>query len=102
MRSIDDVIRGLETKSDKIRALGKEGYSPGDISRALNIRYQFAYNVLAASSLVGASRNELEGETETVEEALEQTFALEADLQQALRQNIQQLELGLNITDEGR
>jgi hypothetical protein len=44
----------------------------------LKIRYQFAFNVLAASGLVAASSNQVEAQAETVDEALEQTFALDA------------------------
>jgi len=34
------------TKSDKIRQLWDEGMNIADIARVLNIRYQFAYNVI--------------------------------------------------------
>ena len=40
--------------------------------------------------------------SELLEEAEEITFGLERDLQSALRANIQQLEPGLRITDEGK
>lgn len=40
--------------------------------------------------------------TEEVAEAIETTFGLERDLQEALRKNIGQLEDGLKITDEGK
>ncbi len=36
----------LPTKSAKIRAMSKDGMSRGDISRALQIRYQHVRNVL--------------------------------------------------------
>ena len=36
----------LTTTSSKIRYLNREGFSRGDISRSLNIRYQHVRNVL--------------------------------------------------------
>jgi endonuclease len=72
----------------------------------LNIRYQFAYGVLDSAGLVGGTRAEAEApvadEEALVDEAIERRFALERDLQQALRQNIEQLEAGLTITDDGK
>jgi RecB family endonuclease NucS len=100
----------LETTSDKIRALGREGYGPAEIGRFLNIRYQFAYNVLARAGLVGVTRAEGEPDVAVaevedealVDEAIERRFALERDLQKALRENIEQLEVGLKIVDDGK
>jgi Endonuclease NucS len=108
-RAASDVVQGLGRTSEKIRALGNEGYGASEISRFLKIRYQFAYGVLAAAGLVGAVRRGDEGDialagrddTALVDEAIDQTFSLEKDLQQALRQNIGQLEIGLRIIDEG-
>lgn len=40
------VVKGLKTKSDKIRALAKAGYARADIARFLDIRYQHVRNVL--------------------------------------------------------
>ena len=45
---------------------------------------------------------EVEEHEDTYEEAQEITFGLEKDLQQALRRNIQSIELGLEITDGGK
>lgn len=45
----DTVTKGLRTKSEKIRALAREGIATADIARYLNIRYQHARNVLVAS-----------------------------------------------------
>ncbi len=42
------------------------------------------------------------GEGEDVQTAIEATFGLERDLQDALRANIDQLENGLSIADEGK
>lgn len=44
--AMDRVTTGLETKSDKIRALGDEGFERADIARYLAIRYQHVRNVL--------------------------------------------------------
>ena len=40
------IVAGLTTKSDKIRALYRAGYSRSEISKYLDIRYQHARNVL--------------------------------------------------------
>ena len=40
------VVAGLATKSDKIRALYREGYSRSEIRQFLDIRYQHVRNVL--------------------------------------------------------
>jgi bifunctional DNA-binding transcriptional regulator/antitoxin component of YhaV-PrlF toxin-antitoxin module len=47
----DAITRGLRTKSDKIRALAREGVATADIARYLGIRYQHARNVLVGSGL---------------------------------------------------
>ncbi len=46
-REIPKEISALPTKSAKIRALDAKGWSRSDIARALEIRYQHVYNVLA-------------------------------------------------------
>jgi len=45
---MDEVIRGLRTTSDKIRALAEAGYERADIARYLGKRYQHVRNVLLA------------------------------------------------------
>ena len=40
------IVAGLTTKSDKIRALYRRGYSRSEIRRILGIRYQHVRNVL--------------------------------------------------------
>ena len=45
-RSMEGAVAGLTTKSDKIRALYREGYSRSEIRRFLGIRYQHVRNVL--------------------------------------------------------
>lgn len=47
----DTITKGLRTKSDKIRALAREGAATADIARYLGIRYQHARNVLVSSGL---------------------------------------------------
>lgn len=44
-----DVVAGLRTKADKIRAMAAVGYSTSEIARFLAIRYQHAYNVIKES-----------------------------------------------------
>jgi hypothetical protein len=48
--SAEEIIRGLERKSDKIRALSAAGYLTADIAKLLNLRYQHVWNVLDAST----------------------------------------------------
>ncbi len=49
------VVKGLKTKSDKIRALAKAGYARADIARFLDIRYQHVRNVLIQAEESAAS-----------------------------------------------
>lgn len=49
----EGLTKGLSTKSDKIRILGRAGASTGEIARYLGIRYQFARNVLVDAGLRG-------------------------------------------------
>ncbi len=48
----DRIVTGLTTKSDKIRALFRAGYSRSEISKYLGIRYQHARNVLVAAGFM--------------------------------------------------
>ncbi|MDE2905862.1 MAG: hypothetical protein OXQ28_07230, partial [Acidobacteriota bacterium] len=65
------VADGDATKSDKIRALNRLGMRTADIARSLDIRYQFARNVLQrdeqraapASLLTAAERSRVAGLT---------------------------------------
>jgi len=50
---VDQVVGGLGTKSDKIRALSAAGMSRADIARALGIRYQHVRNVLVGDEQAG-------------------------------------------------
>jgi bifunctional DNA-binding transcriptional regulator/antitoxin component of YhaV-PrlF toxin-antitoxin module len=47
--------RGYTTKSDKIRALSKQGYSRSEIAKFLQVRYQFVRNVLVAAEEAGSA-----------------------------------------------
>ncbi len=50
---MDDVVAGLATKADKIRALDRAGYSRSQIAAFLNIRYQHVRNVLVDDARTG-------------------------------------------------
>lgn len=52
---MDDVVAGLATKADKIRALNRAGYSRSQIAAFLNIRYQHVRNVLVDDERTGGS-----------------------------------------------
>lgn len=43
---VQTILDGLNTKSAKIRFLNEVGFSRGEISKILNIRYQHVRNVL--------------------------------------------------------
>ena len=59
---MEKVVVGLATKSDKIRALNKAGYSRSQIAGFLGIRYQHVRNVLIDDELKSAkSRSRLSG-----------------------------------------
>jgi hypothetical protein len=56
-RTASIVVQGLETTSDKIRALAREGYLRAEIAEFLDIRYQHARKVMIdAGILDGLSR----------------------------------------------
>jgi bifunctional DNA-binding transcriptional regulator/antitoxin component of YhaV-PrlF toxin-antitoxin module len=48
--TMEAAVRGLTTKSDKIRALDRHGYSRSAIAGFLGIRYQHVRNVLVQSA----------------------------------------------------
>lgn len=59
-RAASIVVQGLETTSDKIRALAREGYLRAEIAEFLDIRYQHARKVMIdAGILDGLSRGGL-------------------------------------------
>ncbi len=60
-QSFAELTTGLQTKSDKIRALARSGYSRVEIADLLDIRYQHVRNVLLRSGiLAGLKSVELE------------------------------------------
>lgn len=50
------LTQGLNSKSDKMRALAKAGYERADIARFLGTRYQFVRNVLIQDEARNARR----------------------------------------------
>ena len=54
----DQIIAGLDTKADQIRALAQAGYLRTEIAAQLNIRYQHVRQVLERSGIdLGRSRD---------------------------------------------
>ena len=51
-RPTAEVMSGLTTKADKIRALFRAGYSRSEIAECLDIRYQHVRNVLVQSGFM--------------------------------------------------
>jgi hypothetical protein len=47
-RPAGEIVHGLRTKSEKIRALADAGYERAEIAKYLGIIYQHVRNVLAA------------------------------------------------------
>jgi hypothetical protein len=66
-RPAAEIIRGLDTTSDKIRALARASYDRTEISKILGIRYQHVRNVMLRSGIAGGLRREVEAEREPVE-----------------------------------
>ena len=62
----DEIIKGLQTTSDKIRALANANYDRTEISKLLDIRYQHVRNVLLRSGIEGGLRRQVEVEREAV------------------------------------
>ena len=66
-RSPAEIVQGLQTTADKIRALANAGYDRTEISKILGIRYQHVRNVMLRSGLTGGLRREIEAGCEPVE-----------------------------------
>jgi hypothetical protein len=66
-RPTEDIIAGLTTVADKIRALANAGYDRVAIAKSLNIRYQHVRHVMLRSGITGGLRREVEAEREPVE-----------------------------------
>jgi RecB family endonuclease NucS len=82
----------------QILALIDQGISSPEIANQVGVGTMVVAGYRAALTLARASTEE-SGE---LIDALETTFGLERDLQEALRHNIEQLEKGLKITDGGK
>jgi hypothetical protein len=52
-RPVGEVIQGVDTTSEKIRRLGREGYLRTEIASALGIRYQHVRKVLLDAGIGG-------------------------------------------------
>lgn len=61
----EELTKGLTTKSEKIRVLGRKGVPTADIARFLEIRYQHARNVLVDAGLQHGGMAEEMPELET-------------------------------------
>jgi RecB family endonuclease NucS len=83
-----------------ILALLAEGKDRFEIAETLGVQ---PGQVIAVKAVASRVRDRLDIEDdETISDAIETTFTLERDLQQALRKNIDQLESGLTIIDDGK
>ena len=73
----EQVVVGLTTKSDKIRALFRAGYSRSEIARSLGIRYQHVRGVLVQAGYMETqlSRPVRDDDAESADSALEQVLA---------------------------
>jgi hypothetical protein len=61
-----EMIKGLTTTADKIRALAQTNYNRTEISKMLDIRYRHVRNVLLRSGIEGGLRRQVEVEREPV------------------------------------
>ena len=87
-----------QEQRDEIIRLLFEGLSSDDISEKLGLPPR-TVRAIKAHITMGTYKPE---DVAEIEDAIETTFGLERDLQNALRSNIQQLEEGLKIIDEGK
>jgi len=58
-RSPEEITQGLQTTSDKIRALANAGYECVEIAKLLDIRYQHVRNVLLGSGITTGPARDL-------------------------------------------
>lgn len=65
-RAAEDVIRGLGTKSARIRALAEANYDRTEIAKFLKIRYQHVRKVLLDAGITGGMRRQVAAEREPV------------------------------------
>ena len=61
-----DVIKGLTTTANKVRALARAGYNRVEISKLLDIRYQHTRQVLVRSGITDGLQRQVEVEREPV------------------------------------
>src|SRR5271168_1817438 len=61
----DEILRGLETTSDKIRALARAGYLRTEIREILDIRYQHVRKVLVDAGITAGLQRPVEMERST-------------------------------------
>jgi RecB family endonuclease NucS len=89
-----------ESQAAEVVKLLEDGRDAHEIAENLGVPFR---NVVAIKAAQKRLKNQARTETEElVDEAVEQTFALESDMQDALRSNIAQLEAGLKIVDGGK
>lgn len=62
----EELTRGLETTSAKIRALAKAGYDRTEIAEQLGIRYQHVRKVLLDAGITDGLRRQVQAEREPV------------------------------------
>jgi RecB family endonuclease NucS len=89
---------------NKVFQLLDEGKNSADIAYKLGVPKQAIAAIKAHRTMGTYSENPVanQEETEKREEALETTFSLERDLQDALLKNIQQLEPDLKVVEGGK
>jgi hypothetical protein len=65
--SFEKVVEGIETTSEKIRALARAGYQRTEISEILGIRYQHVRKVLLDAGIEGGLKRNVQFERKPVE-----------------------------------
>lgn len=82
---LDEIVQGLITKSDKIRALGRQGVPTAEIAKYLGIRYQHARNVLVDGGLATTKRHDVIADKPSLSDAERQVDSkpqwVEVDMQ---------------------
>lgn len=86
----------------EIMALHEQGIENTSIAAKLDLPLRSVGSVVAWEKIRNRQSPPTAEEAEEVETAIEAAFGLERDLQKALRGNIEQLEKGLTIADDGR
>src|SRR5881394_2618144 len=64
--SFDDIVTGLETTSDKIRALARADYPRTEIAKLLGIRYQHVRKVLVDSGITDGLQRRVAAERQPI------------------------------------